>query len=87
MERYLIEVPHEGTGKACNNAVRIFLQTGSHFLKQADWGCHDGEHKAWIIVEVENKEQARQVVPSLFRSNAKITKLNSFTKFEEAYNR
>ena len=84
MERYLIEVPHEGEGTvtACNNAVRIFLQTGSHFLKQADWGCHDGEHKAWLIVEVENKEQACQVVPSFFRSNAKITKLNSFTKFD-----
>ena len=83
MGKYLIEVPHEGTETACNNAVRIFLQTGSHFLKQADWGCHDGEHKAWIIVEVESKEQARQVVPPLFRSDAKITKLNSFTKFEE----
>ena len=83
MDKYLIEVPHEGTMTACNNAVRIFSQTGSHFLKQAYWGCHDGEHKAWIIVKVENKELARQIVPPLFRSNAKITKLNSFTKFVE----
>jgi len=82
MERYLIEVPHEGTTTACNNAVRTFLQTGSHFLRQADWGCHDGVHKAWITVEVESKEQALQIVPSLLRANAIITKLNSFTEFD-----
>jgi hypothetical protein len=81
MGKYLIEVPHEGTETACNNAVRTFLQTGSHFLRQADWGCHDGVHKAWIIVEVEDKEQALQIVPALLRQNAIITKLNSFTEF------
>jgi hypothetical protein len=79
MDKYLIEVPHEPTKSACLNAVRVFLQTGSHFLRQADWGCLDGEHKAWLIVEVENKDQARQIVPSLFRSDAKIVKLNTYT--------
>jgi hypothetical protein len=82
MEKYLIEVPHEATKAACNNAVRIFLQTGSHFLRQADWGCHDGEHKAWLIVELENKDEALQIVPSLFRSQAKIIKLHTFTREE-----
>ena len=82
MEKYLIEVSHEATDSACMNAVKIFLQTGSHFLRQADWGCHDGEHKAWLIVEVENKDQARQIVPSLFRSEAKIIKLHTFTRAE-----
>ena len=82
MEKYLIEVPHEATDSACVNAVNVFLQTGSHFLRQADWGCHDGEHKAWLIVEVENKEQARQIIPSLFRSVTKIVKLHTFTRAE-----
>ncbi len=82
MERYLIEVPHEATKSACNNAVRIFLQSGSHFLKQADWGCHDGEHKAWLIVEVENKDQARLIIPSFFRSEARVIKLHTFTREE-----
>ncbi len=63
MEKYLIEVPHEASKSACLNAVRVFLQTGSHFLANADWGCHDGEHKAWLLVEVENKGQANQIVP------------------------
>jgi hypothetical protein len=82
MAKFLIEVPHEATKAACNNAVRIFLQTGSHFLRQADWGCHDGEHKAWLIVDVENKDQALQIVPSLFRPKAKVVKLHTYTREE-----
>jgi hypothetical protein len=82
MEKYLIEVSHEPTDSACLNAVRVFLQTGSHFLRQAEWGCQDSEHKAWLIVETENKDQARQIVPPLFRSQAKIVKLHTYTTAE-----
>jgi hypothetical protein len=82
MEKYLIEVPHEATKSACVNAVRVFLQTGSHFLANADWGCYDGEHKAWLLVEVENKDQANQIIPPVFRSDAKIVKLHTFTREE-----
>jgi len=33
-------------------------------------------------VEVENKDQARQIIPSFFRSEARITKLHTFTREE-----
>ena len=77
--RYLVEVPHEATTVACVQAVAAFLQSGSHFLTHADWGCRDGEHKAWIIVEVESKDAARAIVPPAFRSQAKVVKLNPFS--------
>ncbi len=80
MARFLIEVPHEAETTACARAVRIFLDTGSHFLANADWGCLDGEHKAWIVVEVESKEDARSVLPPGFRSEATIVQLNKFTR-------
>jgi hypothetical protein len=54
MARFLIEVPHEAEKVACTLAVRILLTTGSHFLTRADFGCLDGEHKAWITVEGES---------------------------------
>ncbi len=79
MKKYLIEVPHGADKNACNDAIRIFLETGSHFLTHADWGCKDGEHKAWLIVEVENKDEARFILPSYFRHSAKITELTTFT--------
>jgi hypothetical protein len=59
MARFLIEVPHQETKAECARAVELFLRTGSHFLRNADWGCKDGEHKAWIIVEVDSEDEAQ----------------------------
>lgn len=78
MAKFLIEVPHEAEKIACARAVRLLLTTGSHFLTHADWGCEDGEHKGWITVEVESKEEARAILPPAYRSQAKIVKLNKF---------
>jgi hypothetical protein len=77
--RFLIEVPHEEGVVACARAVEVFLSSGSHFVSHADWGCYDGVHKAWIVVEAESKDEARHVVPPIFRAQAKIVKLNAFT--------
>jgi hypothetical protein len=79
MARFLIEVPHEEEKTSCALAVHTLLKTGSHFLTRADFGCTDGEHKAWIIVEVESKEEARTILPPAFRSQAKIIRLNKFS--------
>lgn len=79
MERFFVEIPHEAEVVACARAVRTLLETGSHFLTHADWGCKDGEHKGWMILEVGSKEEARQVVPPAYRSQAKIVQLNKFT--------
>ena len=79
MQRFLIEVPHEGTAAACARAGELLLRTGSHFLTHADYGCVDGVHKAWIIVEVESKDEARNVLPPELRSVANIVRLNYFT--------
>lgn len=78
MARFLIEVPHDGSSAACARTVEIFLRTGSHFLTHADWGCRDGEHKAWIVVEVDSRDEARNVIPPIFRAQAKIVQLNAF---------
>ena len=79
MDKFLIEVPHESEKAACARAVQVFHSTGSHFLTNADWGCNDGEHKAWIIVEVESREDAQSLLPPNYRSEAKIVKLTKFT--------
>lgn len=78
MARFHIEVPHEANMTACNRAIEIFLRTGSHFLTHADWGCKDGEHKAWITVDVDTKDEARNIVPAEYRPSAKITRLSLF---------
>jgi len=79
MERYLIEVPHGMTSKACAHAAEILMRTGSHFLTRAEFGCRDGVHKGWIIVEVESREDARNILPTELRPIANIVLLNHFT--------
>ena len=78
MPRYLIEVEHEDDGTHCKNVVRTFLDTGSHYLAQAEWGCQDGVHKAWLIVETDTREQARAIVPQFLRPQATIIRLSRF---------
>lgn len=78
MARFLIEVPHESEQVSCVKAVKVLQSTGSHFLTHADWGCLDGEHKAWIIAQVDDKDEARYILPPMFRDQAKITQLNCF---------
>ena len=83
MNRYLIEVPHSADKQSCEAAIRLFLQSGSHFMTHADWGCGDGEHKAWIILDVDSKEDAREILPPAFRRQAKITLLSRFALDEK----
>ena len=79
MPRFLIEVPHEAERSACIRAVQVFLDTGSHFLTNADWGCLDGDHRAWIVLDAADKREARAIVPPGFREAATIVQLNRFT--------
>lgn len=79
MPRFLIEVPHHSDRAACLRAGQAFLSTGSHFVANADWGCRDGDHRAWIVVDVASKEEAMAIVPPVFRQEAKIVALNTFT--------
>jgi hypothetical protein len=79
MARFLIEVPHEANLLACTHAVQIFLKTGSHFLTHADFGCADGEHKGWLTVEVDSREEARRILPPALRARARIVRLSKFS--------
>jgi hypothetical protein len=82
MARFFIEVEHEAEKVACARAIQTLFNTGSHFLTNADFGCRDGEHKAWIIVDVDNKEMARAILPVESRALAKIVQLNKFSAEE-----
>lgn len=79
MPEYFIEVPHGPSREACLTTIQVFLETGSHFLTHAEWGCKDGEHKAWFIIDVDTKEEAGNIVPHVYRRDAKVTELTRFT--------
>ena len=78
VQRFLIEVPHDNTAYACARAAELLLRTGSHFMTHADFGCSDGVHKAWIVVDVDSKEEARNILPPVYRRQATIVQLCKF---------
>lgn len=78
MPRFLIEVPHSEDALGCLQAVGHLLTTGSHFLTNADWGCGDGVHKAWVIVDLDSREEARSLLPPQYRTKAQIIRLEKF---------
>jgi hypothetical protein len=79
MSRFLVEVDHDAEATACVRAVRVFHSSGSHFLTHAMWGCLDGVHSAWIIVDAESHDEARWVVPPAFRARSRVVCLCEFT--------
>jgi len=78
MARFLIEVDHDGDAIACARAQHVFLGSGSHYLTHADWGCKDGVHSAWLIVESETREEVRRIIPPADRAGARIVALTAF---------
>jgi hypothetical protein len=81
MDRYLIESPH--TAENCSQAVKDVHAAG--YLHFFEWGCDDDDHTAWAIVEAENAEHARQMVPWYLRENARIVKLVKFEIADETH--
>jgi hypothetical protein len=79
MERFLIEIKHAPVKEACDLAVKTLLSTGSHFLTNADWGCKDNDHRCWIVLEVNDRDEARSILPSIYRDEAKIIRLVRFS--------
>jgi hypothetical protein len=75
MERYLIETPH--TAQDCHMLVSQIYSMG--YLYHFDWGCPEGVHCGWAIIEAVDEAQARLAVPPIVRSKARIVRLTKFT--------
>ena len=80
MATYLIEIPHSENTFECRQVVKLFVESGSHLLANAQWGCKSGIHKSWLIDDFNSKEEALRVVPPFLRHNANIVELVKFTK-------
>ena len=82
MPKYLIEVPHEADKVSCAKAIQVFLQSSSHYLTNCEWGCEDGEHYGWMMVDCPSKEDACMIVPPAYRTDARVVQLSRFSMDE-----
>ena len=80
MNKYLIEVSQSSYKISNRRASYIFNRSGSHFVTHADWGFHNGEYKAWLVAETENKKEAMRILPSAYRQSAKIILISKFSR-------
>ena len=79
MARYMIEASHDPTSADCLRILEACVSYGSHYLTHADWGCMDGTHTSWMIVEAEDIADARRMLPPAVRETARVVQLNKFT--------
>lgn len=80
MPTFLIEIPHSENTFECNQVIKLFVESGSHLLANAQWGCKSGIHKCWFMSDFENKEEVLQIIPPFLRHNANIIEVVKFTK-------
>jgi hypothetical protein len=74
MDRYLVISPH--TAEDCVRALQQIEATG--YITHFDWGCKDGDHTGWVIIEAESRTEALMVVPTAQRASARVIKLAKF---------
>ncbi|MEX1254150.1 MAG: hypothetical protein WEE64_07400 [Dehalococcoidia bacterium] len=77
MAQFIIETTH--SLEECLALLDAVLGAGAHYLTHTDWGCEDGVHKAWLIVDSESRNEARLMVPPVWRNSAQLVELNKFT--------
>ena len=78
MERYMVISNH--TEKGCTDALKAIEAAG--FITHFDWGCKDGVHTGWAIVEADNAKEALMVVPSGERSQARVVRVVKIGPFD-----
>ena len=77
MAQYQIEISH--TEQECLVAVNTIVTYGMHLLHHVWFGCEAGIHTGWLNIEVDNEREARGVLPSSVRSQARVTKVLKYT--------
>jgi len=80
MTKYLISSRHEPAD--CGRALDEVLAKGSGILDKFVYGCREGDHTAYALVEVKTLSDALAMVPGFLQESACITKVEKFTPAE-----
>jgi hypothetical protein len=74
MKRFLVISHH--TAEDCVMALKAVLAIG--YLTHFEWGCKDGVHTGWAILEAEDKAEAMMSVPTFLRGKAQVVQIMKF---------
>jgi hypothetical protein len=77
--RYLVSMPH--TKEECLAALDR-VAADKLLLDKIDWGCTDGDHTGYVVIEAKNADEALAKVPDADRAKAHAVKLVKFSAEE-----
>jgi hypothetical protein len=80
MTKYLIASRHDPAD--CTRALDEVLAKGSGILDKFVYGCKEGDHTGYAIVDVKNLSDALALVPGFLQESACVTKVDKFTPAE-----
>jgi hypothetical protein len=82
MAKFLIEFRHADDYEGCVRALDVLSTLGSHLVSHADFGCEDGVHCGWMVVEVNDRREAELIVPPPLRPDARVIQLRRWSPEE-----
>jgi hypothetical protein len=82
MPKFLIEFRHADDYEGCVKALDVLSTLGSHLVSHADFGCEDGVHCGWMVVEVGDRNEAELIVPPPLRAEARVIQLRRWSPEE-----
>jgi hypothetical protein len=82
MPKFLIEIQHPDDAEGCIRALEALSTLGSHLVSNADFGCEDGVHCGWLMVDVSSRREAELIVPPPLRQDARVIALRRWSPEE-----
>lgn len=82
MPKFLIEFRHADDYEGCVRALDAIATLGSHLVSNAEFGCEDGVHCGWMVVEVNDRREAELIVPPALRPDARVIQLRRWSPEE-----
>lgn len=80
MAKYIIEKPH--TSEECLDDLDSMLAEAPDILDKFVWGCGQGEHNGWALIESDSKEDLVATLPESIRGKFKVTEVSKLTPEE-----
>lgn len=80
MVRYLIASRHDPD--QCQRALDETLDKGQGVLEKFSFGCIEGDHTGYAIIDVKSMSDALAMVPDFLQESACITRVEKHTSAE-----
>jgi hypothetical protein len=77
MAFYMITSAHEP--EQCLEALDEILEKGTDSLNKFVFGCKEGDHTGYAIVDAENRSAALNVLPDKMQETACVAKVDRLT--------